>query len=339
MGDELRLELLGGLRASRGGVPLADLRSRKAQALLAYLAVTGRPHPREALAGLLWGSSPEAFARTSLRQALANLRRLVGDHLETTHAAAGLRPEGVWTDAAALEALLAESAPAAATGATGEADLDRLRAAVALYGGDFLAGLGVPDAPAFDEWAAVERERLRQAAVGALRRLAAAHAARGAPDEAGAALRRALALEPWLEEAHRELMAVLAGAGRRSEALAQYAACRRVLAEELGVEPAAETTALYERIRAGPVAPRASAGPGAPGAPAGAAAAAAQSGPAGSAPRARPAPRPVPPPHPRAPPATCRRRGRRWSAGRRRWRRCALCSPGRPPERRRAWSR
>src|SRR5437762_13849041 len=82
---ELRLEVLGGLRASLGGRPLTGFYSRKAQALLVYLAVTGRPQPREALAGLLWGGLPEAFARASLRQALASLRRLVGDRMQTAH--------------------------------------------------------------------------------------------------------------------------------------------------------------------------------------------------------------------------------------------------------------
>jgi DNA-binding SARP family transcriptional activator len=247
----LRLEVLGGLRASLGGQPLTGFRTRKTQALLVYLAVTGRPQPREALAGLLWGGVPDAFARTSLRQTLANLRHLLGAHLETTPTTAAVRPAGVWLDAAAFQALLAGRAAGAGEDASDTTEPDRLRAAVALYGGDFLAGTAVPDAPAFDEWAAAERERLRLLAVGAWRRLATAHQTRGETEEALAALRELLALEPWHEEAHRQLMVVLAGAGRRSEALAQYAAYRRLLADELGVEPGPATVALQERIRAG----------------------------------------------------------------------------------------
>jgi predicted ATPase/DNA-binding SARP family transcriptional activator len=267
-GDGLRLELLGGLRVSRGGVPLAGLRSRRAAALLVYLAVTGRAHRREALAGLLWGEWPEGAARASVRQALANLRRVVGDGLQTGQSTAGLRPAEVWTDVAAFEALLADPPPGspAGDGAGG-----RLAAAVGLYAGDFLAGFGVSDAPAFDDWASGERERLRHLAVGALRRLAMAQAARGEGDAAAAALRRVLTLEPWHEETHRDLMAVLAGTGRRSDALAQYAACRRVLADELGVGPAAETVALAERIRThpagAPAGPAGFPGPSAPPAP------------------------------------------------------------------------
>src|SRR5262249_58998458 len=118
----------------------------------------------EVLAGFLWGGWPREAARVNLRQALATRRRLVGDALQTGRGTAGLRPAGVWTDAAAFEALLAGPAAAAAPPAGGDG-LERLRAAVALYGGDFLAGFGVPDAPAFDEWAAIARERLRHLAL------------------------------------------------------------------------------------------------------------------------------------------------------------------------------
>lgn len=63
---------------------------------------------------------------------------------------------------------------------------------------------------------------------------------------------RLLALDPWREEAHRQMMRLLARSGQRSAALAQYETCRRLLAQELGVEPSPETTALYERIRTAP---------------------------------------------------------------------------------------
>ena len=62
---------------------------------------------------------------------------------------------------------------------------------------------------------------------------------------------RLLALVPWREGAHQDLMRLLAGSGQRGAALAQYETCRRVLAKELDVEPGRETTALYERIRDG----------------------------------------------------------------------------------------
>ncbi|HEY4722066.1 MAG TPA: alpha/beta hydrolase, partial [Anaerolineae bacterium] len=63
MAGELQITLLGGVQIARDTVPITELASAKAQALLAYLAITGRPHTRDALAGLLWGEMPDADAR------------------------------------------------------------------------------------------------------------------------------------------------------------------------------------------------------------------------------------------------------------------------------------
>ena len=124
----------------------------------------------------------------------------------------------------------------------------RLREAVELYRGEFMAGFSLPSAP-FEEWLLAQRERLRLQALDALQALAAYHERRGEHEQALRYARRQLELEPWREAAHRQCMRALALRGERAAALAQYEACRRALAEELGVEPEAETTALYERIR------------------------------------------------------------------------------------------
>jgi DNA-binding SARP family transcriptional activator len=192
--DELQIGLLGGARIARRGVPLTGFASRKVQALLCYLAVTGRPHHRAALAGLLWGEAPEAAAQTSLRQALANLRKLAGDHLLTDRATVALRAEGVRLDVARFLADAAPAMTAADPTAPGQPDGDRLAAAVALYQGDFLEGFVVHDAPAFDEWAVAQREQLRQMALLAIQTLADRHAARGEYAAGVALLTRLLAL-------------------------------------------------------------------------------------------------------------------------------------------------
>jgi DNA-binding SARP family transcriptional activator len=237
MAETLHLALLGGLPVARGGEELRFV-SRKAQALLAYLAVTGRPRSREALAGLLWGGAPEARAAGNLRVTLSNLRRVVPDHvLITRRAVAFDRQSDCWLDVAEFEQQVTSSR--------------RQDAALAaeLYRGDFLEGFYVRDAPLLEEWVLAERERLRQMVLQALHRLVAHHSSRG---EYAAGIEHAirlLALDPWREEAHRELMRLLALSGQRSAALAQYETCRRLLEAELGLEPMEETTALYARIR------------------------------------------------------------------------------------------
>jgi len=259
--EKLRLRLLGGLQVFLGERPVTGLVSAKAQALLCYLAVTGRPHFRTSLAGLLWSEKSEAAALTNLRQALTALRRLFAPYLTITRQTVAFnRDAPYWLDVEEFERLvdweggrlegwesgyLSPSLPVSQS-----TNISALRQAVELYQGDFLEGFYVRGAPAFEEWTLVEKERLRSQALQALHILATHHVRQGEYALAIHYTARLLALDPWREEAHRQMMWLLAHTGQRSAALAQYETCRRILAEELGVEPMAETTALYERIRA-----------------------------------------------------------------------------------------
>ncbi|MEJ2210597.1 MAG: tetratricopeptide repeat protein [Anaerolineae bacterium] len=257
MRQELRLTLLGGLQIGQGGAPVSGFVSSKVQALLCYLAVTGRPHLRPALAGLLWGGMSEESANTNLRQALSNLNKLVGEHLIVDRGSVALDLQSaVWLDVEVFERGIEGALRGDARRGAGPARrptpqaIGALAETVALYRGEFLAGFHVRDALAFEEWALVQREQLRELALQALQVLTDHHAARGENAQALTYGARLLALEPWREDVHRRMMLLLARSGRRSAALAQYQTCRTVLAEELDVEPMAETTALYERIRA-----------------------------------------------------------------------------------------
>jgi DNA-binding SARP family transcriptional activator/predicted ATPase len=243
MADELQLVLLGPLEARRAGTPVTGFTSTKVQALLCYLAVTGQPHLRPSLAGLLWGQLPEANAQNNLRKALSNLRRLVGPHLAITRQAVAFkRDSAYWLDVEAFESL---------AGGAAQPAIQRLAEAVALYRGDFLDGFYVRQAPVFEAWVLARRARLREMAVQALHTLVVHHTWRGKAGYPVALdhVTRLLALEPWREEAHRQLMLLLALSGRRGAALAQYETCRQVLGRELGVEPGTETVRLYEQIR------------------------------------------------------------------------------------------
>ncbi|HXV43167.1 MAG TPA: BTAD domain-containing putative transcriptional regulator, partial [Anaerolineae bacterium] len=243
MNGQLELAVLGKPQLKRDGQSLSDLLPVKGQALLIYLAVTGQTHSRSALAGLLWGDMPEEVARTNLRLTLSRLRGPVDDYLVVTrHAVSFNFDQPHWVDTVHFETHA--STPQ-------HSQLDHLRTAVDLYQGDFLADFQVPNAPEFETWTLLERERLRQLAVKALFYLAQEAQQRGVLDEGIEATRRILALEPWLEEAHQQLIWLLAHSGQRGAALAQYELCRRVLAEELGVEPAPATLELYQQIKEG----------------------------------------------------------------------------------------
>ena len=241
----LKISLLGRLRIVRAGRAV-DLQSKKAQALLGYLALPpGRRHARVHLAALLWGGMGDEQARHNLRQCLSVLRRALGDR-----AVVG---EGnqVYLEAAAVEVDVATLEQADGASAAGFGD------------GDLLEGLSVGE-EAFDEWLADQRARLRALACDRLGQLAADRAAAGAVDDAIETGRRLLAQDPANEDAHRLLMGLYARAGRRSAAVRQYDACVAALQRHLGVAPSAETMRLRETLRThGPADPL----PGGPSAP------------------------------------------------------------------------
>jgi predicted ATPase/DNA-binding SARP family transcriptional activator len=257
--DRLEISLLGPLKVTVDGKPVTQFEADTARALLAYLALHADVLcRRETLAGLLWPEQPEAEARHNLRQALSRLRHAIGDRstnppfLLITRQTIQLNPEAdTWLDVAAFDDLIA-----ACQGhrhrrlEACRSCMRRLGEAVELYQGDLLSGFFLSSEP-FEEWLVAEREQRHRQTLDALRHLAAYHERRGDQERVQDYARRQLALEPWQEEAHRQLMRALALSGQRTAALAQYETCYQVLLEELGVEPDRETTALYECIRDG----------------------------------------------------------------------------------------
>ena len=240
----LELALLGPFQATIDGRPITEFESNKVRALLAYLAVeSDRPHARESLAGLLWPGYPDRSALNNLRSALANLRRAINDH--------DAEPPLLLISREAIQFNSAADCALDVTALCGAArqQPEQLAQAVEGYHGPFLDGFSLDDCPAFEEWALARRAALLQEALAALTRLAADAEAQGDTDRALAYARRGLSLEPWDEQAHRQVMRALALSGRRDQALAQYETCRQALEQELGVEPAAETQALAGRIR------------------------------------------------------------------------------------------
>ncbi len=251
---QLSLTFLGSFHVAADNQALTAFTTDKARGLLVYLAVEGgRPHTRAALAGLLWPDQPEERARQSLRQTLLYLRQALGpcaDRLRADRDGAEL----VWVPGDRLDV---SEFSALSDGCHHHQHrrasrclpcLRRREAMAELYRGEFLAGFFVDDSDRFEEWAVLRREWFHREAIESLETLVAYRERRGDLQAAREIAHRQVALEPWSEEAHRVLMRLMAHEGRRTSALAQYEACRRALAEELRVEPTAETTALYTQI-------------------------------------------------------------------------------------------
>ena len=248
----LAINLLGGFQVKLDDSAVTGFSTDKTRALLAILtAESDRPHRRQALAGLLWPDFPERSARTSLRTALANLRQVIGDHqadpsfLLVSRQAIAVNPDShIRVDVTAFSRLLY-------TNQISQLSIGQLEKAVDLYQGRFLEGFSLADSALFDDWVLIKREQLNRQMMAALDGLTTGYKELGDHQKALLFARRRVELDPWRELAQRELMLLLAATGGRAEALAQYEVCRRILAEELSVEPETATTRLYQDIQDG----------------------------------------------------------------------------------------
>jgi len=254
----LVLQLLGAMRATWQGVPV-KFATDHTRALFAYLTVEADSvHHRMQLATLLWPEENEANARHNLRQALFFLRQSLSsvpardEWLTVTPTRLQWKKAGSTVDLHAFQQGWQTSQQHYhAPGAYCPTCLDALTQAATHYQGEFLHGLWLKANPLFEEWVLFRREQLHRQIMTVLSKLAAHYLATDNYSQAQQYATRLVTLEPWHEEGHRQLMGALAAQGEQSAALRQYESCRRLLEQELGAPPAAETTTLYEQIRAG----------------------------------------------------------------------------------------
>jgi DNA-binding SARP family transcriptional activator len=256
----LSITLLGSLRLFLDEKPAVGFQTNKVRALLAYLAVEAdQSHRRESLAELFWPERPEGVSRKNLNQAIANLRKTIGDR-EASLPFLQVARDNVRVNVASDYLLDVTAFTNLLTickdhshrrVSTCKPCIRRLETVVGMYCGEFLMEFFLKDCPSFEEWVLVKREGLRRQMMDALKHLRAYHERRGEYGDAQGYAQRQVDLDPWDENAHRGLMRNLTLNGQRGTALKQYQTCRSILADELGIEPTPETTALYEQIRSG----------------------------------------------------------------------------------------
>jgi len=233
----LRLNVLGPFEARWSDGEPVGLPTKKAQALLAYLAVErARPHTRDYLATMLWADTGDERARHNLRQALSKIRSCCDCVVTANGDCLAIDPEGCAVDVIEFERLAKSD------------DVDKLRQCLDLYRGDLLEGV-IPREPVYDEWLLLARGRLRKKACETAGHLASILRGQDRIEESIAALNDMLAIDPAHEPAHRELMELLSKMGRRSDALRQYQACVEALERELGAEPSSETERLCMSLK------------------------------------------------------------------------------------------
>jgi DNA-binding SARP family transcriptional activator len=263
----LSLNVFGSPDVRHAGQPL-KFRTRKALALLIYLAIEGGMHSREKITALLWPDSDRSHGRTMLRTTLAYLRDALDGDPQPAHLV--VERDALGFDRSAecdLDLLTLEAAFALACAPGGvphpHADvrllddrraqtLAQLQQAVQRYRGEFLEGFALEDAPDFEEWTRLQREVWHQRMSAIFDRLAQLHGDGGAFPSAIDAATRWVAHDPWNERAYQRLIQLHLAVGDRTSALRAYEACQAILAAEMQTRPAPETTALAEHIRTMP---------------------------------------------------------------------------------------
>jgi class 3 adenylate cyclase len=230
----LRVGVLGDLTIEVDGSAVEPPSSRRARALLGWLAVDRRMHPRSTLAARFWPDVLDESARTSLRSALSALRRALGPDSEQYLIAGrdevGLADDAlVWTDLAEFDRCI---------------DEERLEQALALSRGELLADLD-------DDWVYERRDEHRDRVADVLARLAAGAEGDGDLQKAIGYTRRQVALDPLAEEPQRDLMRRLAATGDRAAAIKTYERLSQRLRDELRITPSQATRAFAETLRSG----------------------------------------------------------------------------------------
>ena len=245
----LELSFLGSPIARLHGQALT-LPTRKAWALLAYLACEPGMHTREKLAAMLWPDNDETGGRTALRKALGFLTSALEVEGQPSCLNASRDAIGFNLDAKVLVDVLELQRIANET-RINQANLQALEQSLNWLHHEFLAGFTLPQAPDFEDWLEPRRESLRSDVDGVLQALTTAQAETGQPLAALATARRRVQLDTMNEGAHRAVIELHLQTGDRAAALEAYRTCQQVLEKELGIAPSSETEALAERARAG----------------------------------------------------------------------------------------
>jgi DNA-binding SARP family transcriptional activator len=204
----LEIVTFGGLTIYTDGVKFANLRSRKVEALLVYVASNEQPQSRSSLANLFWGDRGEKRALANLRVALSDLRKHLGDYLIISRDTVGLNPQtSIRLDAHELISAF---------------DSEDFTRVISLYGGGFLQGFFVSNCPQFESWVTSEADRYRRFTKDALHELIQQSIMIREYDDGLVHCQQALTLDPLDESTHRALMRLYVHTDQRNLALIQF---------------------------------------------------------------------------------------------------------------------
>lgn len=245
MNSQLAINVCGPVTLTLDEKPLRKFRSRKALALLIFLACTESKLPREQLADLFWDASTTKQSLSNLRTVLSMLRLQIADHICFEQNLVGICPESQTTvDYLTLRRII-DQTPTSLDNHSAQ----QLSQSLELYRGEFLQDFGLINAPRFTHWVDGQRHALRSMTLSAYQKLTNFYLETGELTEGIMTTHRWLQYDPVDEAAHAILIEMLARSGRRKAAIDQYSVCKELLRKELDVEPALEIQQLVLGLR------------------------------------------------------------------------------------------
>jgi predicted ATPase/DNA-binding SARP family transcriptional activator len=245
---DLKFSLFGPPQFERNSIRV-DFGLRKSTAILSFLAAEKKVYAREELAAIFWPEEDHSTALANLRRALYRINHAsgVGLVISSRSTVELNRNIDLWLDIEEFDRLIGDCLPNSQE--VKPECMQKLLQAKRLYTADFLAGFTLPDCPAFDDWQFFQMDSLKRSYNSVLKWLVQEFRERGELEEAIGHARRRLALDQLDEAAHRDLMELYGLNSQFEAAVRQYDECCRILQSELKVQPAEETTSLYQRIR------------------------------------------------------------------------------------------
>jgi predicted ATPase/DNA-binding SARP family transcriptional activator len=253
MNSSLRISTLGGLSVTLEEKPFTQFVSRKAEALLVYLACQPNEHLREALAAFFWGDLAQDQAMGNFRVALSNLNKHFEPYLLINRHTVQMSLEGggqvdineLRSGLSAVERHLSrgEVIP--------EPVSQRFEESLDFYRGDFLAGFHVRDCKSFEDWKLLEQEHIHTRISGILHRLVRYYVEHQQYASGIVYAQRLVTIDPLSEQAHLQLMQMFLQSEQRNQALAQYETYQSILKTELGVDPSESMKDLYREMQQG----------------------------------------------------------------------------------------
>lgn len=238
----IRVYMLGDSRVLVGDEQVTRWARPKLRELLLYLLDQNGPVRKDVLIDAIWPDKSPELADDEFRKARSELKKLLGGPCLTQVDGRWCLTIACWVDAREFERLAGEGERRLADGHMSAA-AGAWREAIGLWSGSYLDDV-------FSDWVYARRDELHRRYLDILERLARLELELRQHDAAARLYYRILDLEPHNEEAHRGLMKYFMARGEAARALSQFQLCVDALRTELGIQPTAQTVALYQAIRA-----------------------------------------------------------------------------------------